>query len=264
MLRLFSFLLILIGGAALAFGGHQYLQSQETSTQSVPPPPGSIGFDAAIDEQMPSAGATRDQNDIRTITVTPDPDDIGNVKPNVDNMFGIASSSTDDFLSSLRTVPIAHETPKSARFGRPFYVTLSLDATGDDDALESLPGTGNIVEGEAQISDTVQALVSGEAFDVEAVTPTMQRISPLTENVWRWKVTPMAVGNQELVIELFALMDQEALPLRTFRGSVDVEVSRIGQAVALAQSISPITVVAGGIGSLLAGLFGFVGFFRRK
>ena len=38
----------------------------------------------------------------------------------------------------------------------------------------------------------------------------------------------------------------------------------IGQAIAIAQSISPITVVAGGIGSMLAGLFGFVGFFRRK
>ncbi|NQY39426.1 MAG: hypothetical protein HRT80_04930 [Henriciella sp.] len=253
MLRLFSFLLILIGGAALAYGGHQYLQSQETSTQSAPPP-GSIGFDASIEEEPPLARSTPVREAVRSITE----------KPDTDTMFGVASSSTDDFLASLRTVPIAHETPKSARFGRPFYVTLSLDATGDDDALESLPGTGNIVEGEAQISDTVQALVSGEAFDVEAVTPATQRISPLTENVWRWKVTPMAVGNQELVIELFALMDQEALPLRTFRDSVEVEVSRIGQAVALAQSISPITVVAGGIGSLLAGLFGFVGFFRRK
>ncbi|MEM7458478.1 MAG: hypothetical protein AAF331_03340, partial [Pseudomonadota bacterium] len=62
----------------------------------------------------------------------------------------------------------------------------------------------------------------------------------------------------------FALMGEEALPLRTFRDSVQVEVSRIGQAIALAQSISPITVVAGGIGSLLAGLFGFIGFFRRR
>jgi hypothetical protein len=255
MLRLFSFLLILIGGAALAYGGHQYLQSSQTSTQSAPPPPGSVGFDLSTDDsEPPLARSTPVREAVRSITA----------KPGSDEMVGIASSSTDDFLASLRTVPIAHETPKSARFGRPFYVTLSLDATGDDDALESLPGNGNIVEGEAQVSDTVQALVSGEAFDVEAVTPATQRISPLTENVWRWKVTPMAVGNQELIIELFALMDQEALPLRTFRDSVEVEVSRIGQAVALAQSISPITVVAGGIGSLLAGLFGFVGFFRRR
>ena len=143
-------------------------------------------------------------------------------------------------------------------------MTVALDATGDDSATDSLPGTGNIGEGEAQVSDTVQAVVSGEAFRVEAITPNVQRISPLTENVWRWRVTPTAVGNQDLVIELFALMGDEALPLRTFRDSVEVKVSRIGQAVAFAQSISPITVVAGGIGSMLAGMFGFIGFFRRR
>lgn len=250
MLRFFSFLLILAGGAALAYGGYQYMQTQpQPAAVSAPAPPSaSIGFDAAGSEPLAGSVSSRSLN----------------APANMDEMFGVASSATDDFMSSLRTVPIAHETPKQAQFGRSFAVTLSLDATGDDSAIESLPGTGNIVESEAQISTTVQALVSGEAFEVEAITPVRQRISPLSENVWRWKVTPTAVGNQELVIELFALMDDEALPLRTFRDSVEVEVSRIGQAIALAQSISPITVVAGGIGSMLAGLFGFVGFFRRK
>ncbi|MEM1146252.1 MAG: hypothetical protein AAGH49_00595, partial [Pseudomonadota bacterium] len=91
-----------------------------------------------------------------------------------------------------------------------------------------------------------------------------QRVSTLTENVWRWRVTPTAVGTQELVIELFALVGEEALPLRTFRDDVDVRVSRLGQAIAIARDLSPITVVAGGIGSLLAGVFGLIGFFRRK
>ena len=249
MLRFLSLLLFLAGSAALAYGGYQVMQvAPEASVESAPSlPPGSIGFESG---SAPLASSNRSRS--------------LDAPSSLDDMFGVASSSTDDFMSSLRTVPIAHETPSSARFGRSFAVTLSLDATGDDSAVESLPGTGNIVEAEAQISTTVQALVSGEAFNVEAITPATQRISPLTENVWRWKVTPTAVGNQELVIELFDLMDNEALPLRTFRDSVQVEVSRIGQAVAIAQSISPITVVAGGSGSMLAGLFGFVGFFRRK
>jgi len=250
MLRLFSFLLILVGGAALTFGGYQYMQSQAPAPQSTPAPPGSVGFDMPMDDSEPMIAAAPATRGVP-----------GN--PGDDDMFGVAST-TADLLASLRTVPVAHETPKDAVFGRPFTVTLSLDATGDDNALESLPGTGNIVEGEAQISDTVQAFVSGQSFDVEAITPATQRISPLTENVWRWKVTPTAVGSQDLTIELFAMMGAEALPLRTYRDSVEVEVSRIGQAIAVARSISPITVVAGGIGSLLAGLFGFVGFFRRR
>lgn len=250
MLRLLSFLLILIGAGALAYGGYHYMNPEpEAAEMQSSAPPGSSGFD------MPSSPVVAGSS--------PTSSTISKSSNGADDLFGVASS-TDDFLASLRTVPIAHETPKGAQFGRPFTVTVSLDATGDDSATDSLPGTGNIVEGEAQISDTVQALVSGEAFKVEAITPATQRVSPLTENVWRWKVTPTAVGNQELVIELFALMGDEALPLRTFRDSVQVEVSRIGQAIALAQSISPITVVAGGIGSLFAGLFGFVGFFRRR
>ena len=250
MLRLFSFLLILIGAVALAYGGYQYVNAgSQPASVSTPAPPGSNGFDAAAKPSPPVRTLSRSMPSAARVES--------------EDMFGTAMT-TEDFLGSLRTVPIAHETPKGATFGRPFTVTVALDATGDDSATDALSGTGNIAEGEARVSDTVQALVSGDAFDVEAITPDVQRVSPLTENVWRWKVTPTAVGNQELVIELFALMGDEALPLRTFRDSVDVEVSRIGQAIALAQSISPITVVAGGIGSLLAGLFGFIGFFRRR
>lgn len=249
MFRLLSLLLILIGAAALAFGGYHFmLGDPNPPATSAPPPTGSVGFDAPAGATTPGDSRSRSLSSKST---------------GEQDMFGTAMA-TEDFLGSLRTVPIAHETPRGATFGRPFTVTVALDATGDDSATDSLPGTGNIGEGEAQISDTVQALVSGQAFHVEAITPAVQRISPLTENVWRWKVTPTAVGNQELVIELFALMGNEALPLRTFRDSVDVEVSRIGQAVAFAQSISPITMVAGGIGSMLAGMFGFIGFFRRR
>ncbi len=248
MLRLFSFLLILVGAAALAYGGYEVMRTDSApATAAVDAPPGSVGFESA--EIQPGG-----DKPVRSLPST---------KPFDEDMFEVAAS-TSDALSSLRTVPVAHETPSSAVFGRAFTVTLSLDATGDDSATDSLPGTGNIVEGEAQVSQTVQALVSGESFEVEAITPITQRVSPLTENVWRWTVTPRAVGDQELVIEMFALLDDEALPLRAFRDTVQVDVSRIGQAVAIAKSISPITVVAGGIGSMLAGLFGFVGFFRRR
>ncbi|MEL6861836.1 MAG: hypothetical protein AAGL11_08360 [Pseudomonadota bacterium] len=250
MFRFISFLLIMAGLAALSYGGYQYYQSELAAPKTAAAPPGSVGFDGSPSQPVISRSSnTRDL--------------AAEMEAMVDDEFFGAESADLDIMNSLRTVPIAHETPKSAVFGRPFTVSVAVDATGDDTAADALSGTGNIVEGEAQISSSVQAFVSGPAFDVEAITPSTQRISPLTENVWRWKVTPNAVGSQELVIELFAIMEDEALPLRTFRDSVNVEVSRIGQVIAIAKSVSPITVVAGGIGSLLAGLFGFIGFFRR-
>lgn len=254
-MRFLSILLILAGAGALAFGGYQYVNNGPTpdsvrKSESAPAPQGSIGFsETSITPPKASTPTSRSLNS----------------KPNSDDdvIFG-AEMTTEDFIGSLRSVPVAHETPSRATFGRPFTVTVALDATGDDTAVDALPGQGNIVEGEARVSDTVRAQVFGDAFDVEAITPDVQQLSPLTENVWRWKVTPRATGKQDLVIELHALMDERSLPLRSFRDSVEVDVSRIGQAIALAQSISPITVVAGGIGSLLAGMFGFIGFFRRR
>ena len=251
MFRFFFLLLILIGLAALAFGGYQYVQVQDEPERAATAPAGSSGFDSSAKSEPV---VTRSSS-TRSMSVEGAASD--------DEFFGVASAG-GDVMSALRTVPIAHETPSKAQFGREFTVTLAVDATGDDTAVDALSGRGNVVEGEAQISSTMTALVSGETFEVRAITPETQLISPVTENVWRWKVTPTAVGSQELVVELFANLDGQALPLRTFRDEVQVDVSRIGQAIAIAKSVSPITVVAGGIGSLLAGLFGFVGFFRRR
>lgn len=168
-------------------------------------------------------------------------------------------------MDQLRTVPIAHETPTQATFGRPFAVTMAINSVEDaETATDALPGTGNVVEAEAKVSDTVRAIVAGEAFTVEAVSPETQKLSPLTENVWRWSVTPLKAGPQELVIEIYAVDEGEALPVRTFRDTVTVEVSRLGQAIAMAQEANPLIMVLAGIGSIFAGLFGAARFFRGR
>ena len=245
MFRLLSLIMILLGLAAVGYGGARYfgidLMPQEPAEQMAemaPAPP-------------PQAAAKRSI----TEATTPTFDD--------DDMFSITSVA-DDMMARLREVPIAHETPSSAKFGRPFDVTVAIDGTGGDSAADALPGTGNVVEGVAQVSDSVMAALSGDRFDIVAVTPMTQTVSPLTENVWRWRVTPTEVGAHDLVIELFALEGDQALPVRTFRDKVEVQVSRVGQVVAIVDSFSPIAVVVGGIGSFLAGLLGALRFFRRK
>jgi hypothetical protein len=76
-------------------------------------------------------------------------------------------------------------------------------------------------------------------------------------------VTPLETGSHDLAIELFALHEDGAMPVRTFRDRVEVQVSRVGQIMAFASSISPLIIVIGGLGSLLGGLFGAARFFRR-
>ena len=176
----------------------------------------------------------------------------------------MAPDATDSFLSKLQTVPVAHETPATAEYKRPFEAVLAIDATGDTTAVDALPGHGNISEGTAQVSRTVEARLSGSGFAIKAMTPEQQTISPLTENTWRWSVTPLTAGNQELTFDIYAIDDGPAVPLRTFHNTVTVQVSGLNRAIAFADQANPLAVFLGGVGSILAGLFGAIKFVRRR
>jgi hypothetical protein len=182
---------------------------------------------------------------------------------------GVAANQTrqshaEAFMESLQTVPVAHETPKSAEYKRAFDVTLAIDATGDDTAVDALPGRGNVVTGEAQVSDRVEARVSGANFEIVDLSPSVQLLSPLTENVWRWSVMPLSAGEHDLVFEIYAIDQDSVVPLRTFRDTVTVQVSGINRAIAFADQANPLFVLLGGLGSAIAGLLGAVKFFGRR
>ncbi len=54
------------------------------------------------------------------------------------------------------------------------------------------------------------------------------------------------------------------MPLRTFHNTVTVQVTGINRAIAFADQANPLAVFLGGIGSVLAGLFGAIKFVRRR
>jgi len=232
MFRLLSIVLIVLGLGALGYGGLKLAEKTYPLAEVPDEAPQTRSISPALDGS--------------------------------DDSFSVMSVVKNP-LEGLQDVPIAHETPTHARFGLPFDVTVAIDATGDDTAADALPGTGNIVEGRAKVSANVMAALSGETFMIEAVTPTTQAVSPLTENVWRWRVTPTETGAHDLVVELFALSDGgAALPVRTFRDKVEVRVSRVGQVISVVDSYSPIAVVIGGVGSFLGGMFGLIRLFKPR
>lgn len=257
MLRLVSLILFLAGVAFVGWGGYR-IYSGDFGAQDEKAVVESQPFQTkSLETDVPRGSA----DDMAAFEVTPDEDSFGALAD--EDTFGVASA-TDRLMERLRTVPIAHETPTQAKFNRAFEVTVAIDATGDSSAADALPGGGNIVEGEAQVLEKAQATLSGSAFDIEIVSPSVQTISPVTENIWRWRVTPLETGTHELRIELFALENNEALPIRTFTDRVEVRVSRLGQVLATADSLDPVFMILGGAGSLLAGLFGVFRFFRGR
>ncbi len=164
----------------------------------------------------------------------------------------------------LKTVPVAHETPRTAEYKRAFDVTFAIDATGDTTAADALPGRGTIEEGEAKVSDKVEVRLAGANFNIVAASPAVQAISPMSENTWRWSVTALSAGEHDLVFEVFAMDSDTAMPLRTFRDTVTVKVSGLNRAIAFADQANPLFVLLGGLGSALAGLFGAIKFFGKR
>ncbi|MBI1400915.1 hypothetical protein [Hyphomonas sp.] len=171
---------------------------------------------------------------------------------------------TPSFEDTLKTVPVAHETPRTAEYKRQFNVTFAIDATGDETAADALPGRGMIAEGEAKVSDRVEVRLSGAGFEIVETSPGIQKLSPITENTWRWAVTPMTAGEQDLTFEIFAIDTDSVTPLRTYRDTVTVKVSGINRAIAFADQANPLFVLLGGLGSAIAGLFGAIRFFGKR
>ena len=199
----------------------------------------------------------------------PEEDAVFETTSTVSTPADMAPASTPPTLQEqLRRAPIAYETPASAMFNSPFTVTLSLNAQeGATSATGGLSGADNmnIAETEILVTDLVRADLIGlnDAFEIVAENEKPQKLSSSTESVWRWEVTPLKSGPQLLRFEIIAVNPNNIEErLETFDDEVTVEVSRIGQAMFLAQQYNPIVVILAGFGSLLAGIFGVLRFFK--
>jgi len=241
MFRLISILLILIGIAAAALGGWTLLGVPQ---QAAPPPPvASAPAPAAIPAPAP-AEAARPTSEEPTFAAE-----------------SVAPGSGR--VAALREVPIAHEAPDEAIMGQVFEVSLAIDATGAISAAPALPGRGNVVEGTAMAGGDAKALLTGTAFEIEPLSPETQALSEFAANTWRWRVSATDSGPQDLVLEIFAMDGDRALPVRSFRDTVTVQVTTVGRLVDAADAVNPLVMLLGGIGSILGGALGLFRLFRN-
>lgn len=301
MLRILSVLLVIFGLVAAGLGGAALLEQyapKEMTEAAAPapasvesaaveaPPPEEPAFEIAAAEpeseistpsDLESADAARpaisDEESQFNFQTQMDPEPMARPAPPLMSEEGEApeisamsapAPARSAFEETLQTVPVAHETPRSAEYKRAFDVTFAIDATGDTTAADALPGRGIIEEGEAKVSERVEVRLSGAAFNIVAASPPVQTLSPLTENIWRWSVTALSAGEHDLAFEIFAIDSDTVTPLRTYRDTVTVKVSGLNRAIAFADQANPLFVLLGGLGSALAGLFAAFRFFGRK
>ncbi len=141
-------------------------------------------------------------------------------------------SSVDHEIEKMQMANIVFDTPSSMYRNKTYIINLKLDAVKDiSDLFKELSGT----EKESAVvkySSTMKAELISEnkkAFEITPITPDTQVISSINTTSWKWDVTPLEQGEQNLHLSLTAFLDiegkEKALSIKTFDKVIEVNIS---------------------------------------
>ncbi len=141
-------------------------------------------------------------------------------------------SSVDNEIEKMQTANIVFDTPSSMYRNKTYIINLKLDAVKDiSDLFKELSGT----EKESAVvkySSTMKAELISEnkkAFEITPITPDTQVISSINTTSWKWDVTPLELGEQNLHLSLTAFLDiegkEKALSIKTFDKVIEVNIA---------------------------------------
>ncbi|KFL37324.1 hypothetical protein [Arenimonas donghaensis] len=140
-----------------------------------------------------------------------------------------AVRAVDQALAQLDLGHVAFNAPDRVNVADSVTVVLALSPDrAREEVAERITGPGEHVVQSVQVSNLMEARLTGEGFRIVAVTPARQAVGTgITE--WAWDITPEAEGRRTLTLALDALIkvDGETVPrsLRTFRHPIDIEVT---------------------------------------
>ena len=78
---------------------------------------------------------------------------------------------------------------------------------------------------EVKIAPRMEAVLSGQNFQITAITPATQAVSRTETTEWRWEVSPKAPGEQRLHLVLNVELNGTSRTLRTFDETIEVTVT---------------------------------------
>lgn len=154
------------------------------------------------------------------------------------------SSEIDRILKSLDLGNIAFNTPESMSLIDAKKVELLLSTSLSKDALKNAVAQygveGDIQVEEIQISDQMEANLSGDGFQITEVLPARRPISKTGTTEWTWDVRALKEGKLRLHLTLNALVtvkgNPQLYPIRTFDKEYVVTVGVKDKVVSFAQN----------------------------
>lgn len=138
--------------------------------------------------------------------------------------------SADEALRSEGS--IAFNTPEEMTRESSHMIQLLLDPGALPEALEGkIVERGKVDSARIRISDTVEAKLTGSAFEIRPVTPEVQAVSAWEPTEWRWEVVPKETGTHRMFLTINALVPSEGgserrRAIRTFDRAITVVVQR--------------------------------------
>jgi len=163
-----------------------------------------------------------------------------NAPPAVTASDASQSTSTaivDQVLSQLTLGDVAFNSPTVINIEETVSIRVALSPNQGRAAVsERITEPGTVMAESLQISNMMEARLTGEGFKIVAVTAERQAVSSgITE--WIWDITPVAEGKQQLTLTMDALITVNGAlvpkTLRTFRKPIEVEVTTVQRAGAL-------------------------------
>lgn len=166
----------------------------------------------------------------------------------------------DEVLTSLAS--IAFNAPEQMQLGERRIIQLLLDPRQTIPALlgREVSEPGRVESARIRISESIEARLSGGAFDIHPVTPELQALSAESATEWKWEVQPKESGRHRLFMTINAVIEEsgQKRTIRTFDREIQVYVppTAMQRAVSKSSAWTPIVLIA-----VLIVLFFFV---RRR
>jgi hypothetical protein len=161
---------------------------------------------------------------------------------------------------TLTPANIAFNTPKSMAYAERTSVELVLDLTKSASELAGMiKGEGPVETDHVNISHVVEARLTGDAFDITAVSDAEQFILAKTVTKWTWDVRPKRFSTQVLHLSLTSKLDvngkQQNHSFSVFDRDIVVRIGGFGSAVSAAKDNWPIVTA---VATPLLGLLGWL------
>jgi hypothetical protein len=137
---------------------------------------------------------------------------------------------SDAVLDQLSSANMMFSGPVNTNITQPIRAQLLIDPTISLEELEkSAVAQSPTISSRIAISKIVIASIVADKFDIKALTPERQAISPTSQTEWLWQLTPKAPGQHEITLSISAVVTVDGNTaerfIKTFEKTVIVEIT---------------------------------------